>query len=185
MPQDSVVATDQPSYRTSSLITVTSAQAYDAAVPTATIPSTTSQTFLIPSNNGDKPSLLRLVPFCGSSSAPTSSTFTSPGVRVVGWSVYTKTDGSDIYVPTILADLSLTLLSSSAPSLSVDGATQYYFSTVTAGSGVPTVNLYSPGSSVSSPAVAVIDTIGHRYITLQFKANNANSPKMGSYYSFL
>ena len=185
MATDITISTDQPSYRTSGLIAVTTTQAYDAAVPVATIPSTTSQTFLIPSNNGDKPSLLRLVPFCGSSSAPTSSTFTSPGVRVIGWSVYTQTSGTDIYVPTILADLSLTLLSASVPTLTVDTVAQYYFSTVTAGSGVPTVNLYSPGSSVSSPAVAVIDTIGHRYITLQFKATNANAPKMGAYYSFL
>ena len=187
MPQDIVVATDQPAYRTTGLITVTTAQAYDAAAPVATIPSTTSQTFLIPSSAGDKPSLLRIAPFCGSSSAPTSGTFTAAGVRVVGWSVYTQAGGTDIYVPTVLADLSLTL-GSTVPTLTVDSVAQYYFNTVTVGSGVPTVNVYSPGTAAASnqnPAVAVIDTIGHRYVTLQFKATNANAPKMGAYYSFL
>jgi len=187
MPTDIVVATDKPSFLTTSLVTIASAAAYDAAKPTAAIPSTTGQTFLIPTNLGDKPSLLRLVPFCGSSAAATSANFTAAGVRVIGWSTYTQTNGTPIYVPNILADLTVTL-GSSVPTLTVNGSAQYFFNTVAAVAGVPTVNLYSPGTASAAndnAASAVIDTIGCQYVTLQFKGTNANSPTMGCFYAFL
>jgi hypothetical protein len=187
MPTDIVIATDKPEYRTSGLITIVSAAAYDAAKPTLSAPSTTSQSFLIPSNLGDKPSLLRIVPFCGSSSAATSANFTAAGVRVIGWSIVTQTTGVAVYVPAVLADLTVTL-GSSVPSLTINTATHYFFNTVTVGAGVPTVNLYSPGTASAAndnSAAAVIDTIGCQFITLQFKGTNANSPTMGAFYAFL
>jgi len=187
MPTDIVIATDKPEYRTTGLVTIVSAAAYDAAKPTAVIPSTTGQTFLIPSNLGDKPSLLRLVPFCGSSSAATSGNFTAAGVRVVGWTTYNQTDGTPIYVPTVLADLTVTL-GSSVPTLTINTVAHYFFNTVSAGGSVPTVNIYSPGTvsaANDNACSAVIDTIGQQYITLQVKGTNANSPKMGCFYAFL
>ena len=189
MPQDIVVATDKPEYRTTDLIAVTSGTAYTTTGPTTTAPSTTGQNFLIPTNLGDKPSLLRLAPFCGAAAAPTSGTFASGGLRVVGWSIYTPTSGSTLYVPTVLADLALGLTTGTVQSATVNGVAQYPFSTVTVGAGVPTVNLYSPGTASASnveSCAAVVDCIGMQFVQLQFKATaSVSTPKMGAFYSFL
>ena len=180
MPTDIVIATDKPEYRTSGLITASSGT-YDNAVPTATIPSTTSQTFLVPTNLGDKPSLLRLVPFHSANNA------TTPSVRVIGWTTYVQTSGTPIYVPTLLADLACAYnaTAGSIPSLSVNGTTQYFFHAITVGTGVPTVNVYSPGTSASAgtpSASVVIDTIGVQYVTFQFESSTGT---MGAFYAFL
>ena len=180
MPTDIVIATDKPEYRTSGLITASSGT-YDASVPTATIPSTTSQTFLVPTNLGDKPSLLRLVPFHSANNA------TTPSVRVIGWTTYVQTSGTPIYVPTLLADLACAYnaTSGSIPSLSVNGTTQYFFHAITVGSGVPTVNIYTPGTAAAAgtpPAGVVIDTIGVQYVTFQFESSTGT---MGAFYAFL
>ena len=180
MPMDIVIATDKPEYRTSGLITASSGT-YDNAVPTATLPSTTGQTFLVPTNLGDKPSLLRLVPFHSANNA------TTPSVRVIGWTTYVQTNGTPIYVPTLLADLACAYnaTSGSIPSLSVNSTTQYFFHAITVGTGVPTVNVYSPGTSAAAgtpPAGVVIDTIGVQYVTLQFESSTGT---MGCFYAFL
>lgn len=189
MPQDIVVATDKPQYLTTGLIAVTSGTAYTTTEPTATAPTTTGQNFLIPTNLGDKPSLLRLAPFCGAAAAPTSATFASGGLRVVGWSIYTQTDGTAFYVPNVLADLALGLTTGTVQTEPVNGVAQYPFSTVTVGAGVPNVNLYSPGTASGSnveSCAAVIDTIGMQFIQLQFKATaSVSTPKMGAFYSFI
>ena len=187
MPTDITISTDKPTFLTTDIRAITSGAAYDAAKPTATAPATASQTFLIPSNLGDKPSLLRLVPFCGSSVAPTSVSFTGAGVRVIGWTAYNQVNGVQVYVPTVLADLTVTL-GSAVPTLTVNGTAHYFFNTVAVVAGVPTVNVYSPGTAASgndNSASAVIDTIGCQYVTLQFKGTNANSPAMGCFYAFL
>lgn len=180
MPQDIIIATDKPSYGTSGLITASSGT-YDNAVPTATIPSTTGQTFLVPTSLGDKPSLLRLVPFHSANNA------TTPSVRAIGWTTYYQTSGTPIYVPTLLADLACAYnaTSGSIPSLSVDSTTRYFFHAITVGSGVPTVNVYSPGTGAAAgtpPAGVVIDTIGMQYITLQFESSTGT---MGAFYTFI
>jgi hypothetical protein len=180
MPTDIVIATDKPEYRTTGMITASSGT-YDVAVPTATIPSTTSQTFLIPSNLGDKPSLMRLVPFHSANNA------TTPSFRVIGWTTYVQTNGTPIYLPTLLADCACAYngTGGSIPSLSVNGVTQYFFHAITVGTGVPTVNIYSPGTSAAAgtpPAGVVIDTIGMQYITIQFESSTGT---MGCYYAAL
>ena len=180
MPQDIIVATDKPQYLTSGLITASSGT-YDNAVPTATIPSTTSQTFLVPTNLGDKPSLLRIVPFHSANNA------TTPSVRVIGWTTYVQTNGTPVYVPSLLADLACAYnaTSGSIPSLSVNSTTQYFFHAITVGTGVPTVNVYSPGTTAAAgtpPAGVVIDTIGVQYVTFQFESSTGT---MGAFYSFL
>ena len=186
MPQDITIATDKPSYSTTGLIAVTSGTAYSTIEPNAAAPTTTGQNFLIATNLGDKPSLLRLAPFCGAAVAPTSATFASGGLRVIGWSIYTQTDGTAFYVPQVLADLALGLTTGTVQFESVNGVAQYPFSVVTAGSGVPTVNLYSPGASNVEPCAAVIDCIGMQFIQLQFKATaSVSTPKMGAFHSFL
>ena len=189
MPQDIVVATDKPEYRTTGLITVVSGTAYTTTEPIGSAPTTTGQNFLIPTNLGDKPSLLRIAPFCGAAAAPTSTTFASGGLRVVGWSIYTQTGGTAFYVPTVLADLALGLTTGTVQTELVNGVAQYPFSTVTVGAGVPTVNLYSPGTASASnveSCAAVVDCIGMQFIQLQFKATaSVSTPTMGAFYSFL
>jgi hypothetical protein len=180
MPTDIVVATDKPNYLTTGLVTASSAT-YDTSVPTATIPSTTGQTFLVPTNLGDKPSLLRLIPFHSANNA------TTPGFRVIGWSTYTQTSGTPVYIPTLLADCacSYNATSGSIPSLSVNSTTQYFFHAVTVGAGVPTVNIYSPGTAAAAgtpPAGVVIDTIGMQYITIQVESSTGT---MGCFYAFI
>jgi hypothetical protein len=186
MATDITISTDKPSYSTTGLIAVTSGTAYSLIEPIAAAPTTTGQNFLIPTNLGDKPSLLRLAPFCGAAAAPTSTTFASGGIRVVGWSIYTQTDGTAFYVPQVLADLALGLTTGTVSTENVNGVAQYPFSTVTVGVGVPTVNLYSPGASNVEPCAAVIDCIGMQFIQLQFKATaSVSTPKMGVFHSFL
>ena len=189
MPQDITISTDKPSYSTTGLIAVTSATAYTTTEPTATAPTTTGQDFLISTNLGDKPSLLRIAPFCGAAVAPTSGTFASGGLRVIGWSIYTQTNGTAFYVPQVLVDLALGLTTGTVQTELVNGVAQYPFSTITAGSGVPTVNLYSPGTASASnvePCAVVIDCIGMQFIQLQFKATaTVLTPKMGAFHSFL
>jgi hypothetical protein len=189
MPQDITIATEKPSYSTTGLIAVTSATAYTTTEPTATAPTTTGQDFLISTNLGDKPSLLRIAPFCGAAVAPTSGTFASGGLRVIGWSIYTQTNGTAFYVPQVLVDLALGLTTGTVQTELVNGVAQYPFSTITAGSGVPTVNLYSPGTASASnvePCAVVIDCIGMQFIQLQFKATaTVSTPKMGAFHSFL
>jgi hypothetical protein len=180
MPTDIIIATDKPNYLTTNLVTASSGT-YDTAVPTATLPSTTGQTFLVPTNLGDKPSLLRLVPFHSSSSAAT------PGFRVIGWTTYVQTSGTPIYVPTMLADCacSYNATGPSIPSLSVNGVTQHFFHQITVGTGVPTVNIYSPGTAAAAgtpPAGVVLDTIGVQYVTVQFESSTGT---MGCFYAFL
>jgi hypothetical protein len=189
MPQDIIIATDKPSYGTTGLIAVTSGTAYTTTEPTTTAPSTTGQNVLLTTNLGDKPSLVRIQPFCGAAVAPTSATFASGGLRVIGWSIYYQTSGTAIYVPNVLADLTLGLTTGTVQSETVNGTVQYPFSTCTVGAGVPTVNLYSPGTAAAAnvePCGAVIDTIGMQYIQLQFKATaSVSTPTMGAFYAFI
>jgi hypothetical protein len=189
MPTDIIFATDKPSYGTTNLIAVTSGTAYTTTEPTTTAPSTTGQNFLIPTNLGDKPSLLRLAPFCGAAVAPTAATFASPAMRVVGWSIYTQTSGTAIYVPTVLADITLGLTTGTVQTESVNGVAQYPFSVATVGAGVPTVNVYSPGTAAAAnvePCAVLVDTVGLQYIQLQFKATaSVSSPTMGCFYAFI
>jgi hypothetical protein len=180
MATDMIIATDKPAYLTTGLVTASSGT-YDTSVPTATIPSTTGQTFLVPTNLGDKPSLLRLTPFHSANNA------TTPGFRVIGWTTYTQTSGTPVYIPTLLADCacSYNATSGSIPSLSVNSTTQHFFHAISVGAGVPTVNVYSPGTAAAAgtpPASVVIDTIGMQYITIQVESSTGT---MGCFYAFI
>ena len=182
---NAIIATNQPTFLGVGPISLTSAQAYDAAVATTTAPSTTSQSALILSPGNDYPSLLRLTPFAG------ANNYTAVGVRVVGWNTYLQTSGTKIYVPTVLADLTMgyTGTAGNVPFISVDGTNAFFFSSVTVGTGVPTVNVYSPATAAIGNvqhAHAVVDTIGSQFVTLQFKATvGAGSPTMGAFYTFI
>jgi hypothetical protein len=180
MATDIVIATQKPIYLTTGMVTASSGT-YDAAVPTATAPANTTQGVLIPTGLGDQPSLMRLVPFHSANNA------TTPGFRVIGWTQYTQTSGTPIYVPTLLADVACAYNATggSIPSLSVNGTTVYFFHGATVSSGVPTVNVYSPGTAAAAgtpPAAIVIDTIGLQQITVQFESSTGT---MGCFYHFL
>lgn len=175
----SIISTAQPSFRTTGLITLTSAQAYDAASPTATKPSTTSQSALLYDIGTNYPSLLRLTPIAS------RNDLTSVGMRVVGWNAYLQTDGTKVYVPTVLADVTLGYTSGTVASLSIDSVTTYFFSSATIGSGVPTVNAYSPATAATTnvqPASVIVDAVGSQLVTLQFKATGT-TPKMGAFWA--
>lgn len=166
-------------------LSLTSGAAYDGAVITATAPSTTGASGLVLSPGTDYPSLLRVTPYAG------GNNYTSVGLRVVGWNVYIEASGANIgrkvYIPTVLADLTLGYTSGTVPSLSIDGATAYFFSSVTVGVGVPSVNAYSPATATTGNvqhAHAVVDVIGSQFVTLQFKATGT-TPTMGAFYSFI
>lgn len=178
---NAIIATGQNPFSEIGPISLTSAQAYDAAVATTTAPSTTSQSALILSPGTDYPSLLRITPFAG------ANNYTAVGVRVVGWNWYNQTTNTKIYVPTVLADLTMGYTSGTVDSEAVDGNTVFFFSSVTAGAGVPTVNLYSPATAASTNvqyAHAVVDIIGSQFVTLQFKATGT-TPTMGAFYTFI
>ena len=98
-----------------------------------------------------------------------------------------KTNGTPVYIPSLLADLACAYnaTSGSIPSLSVNGTTQHFFHAITVGTGVPTVNVYSPGTAAAAgtpPAGVVIDTIGVQYVTFQFESSTGT---MGAFYAFL
>lgn len=178
---NAIIATGQNPFSEIGPISLVSAQAYDAAVATTTAPSTTGQSALILSPGTDYPSLLRITPFAG------ANNYTAVGVRVVGWNWYNQTSNTKIYVPTVLADLTMGYTSGTVDSESVDGTTVFFFSSVTVGSGVPTVNVYSPATAASANvqyAHAVVDTIGSQFVTLQFKATGT-TPTMGAFYTFI
>jgi hypothetical protein len=108
-------------------------------------------------------------------------------VRVIGWTTYVQTNGTPIYVPTLLADLACAYnaTSGSIPSLSVNSVTQHFFHQITVGTGVPTVNIYTPGTVAAAgtpPASVVIDTIGCQYVTIQFESSTGT---MGCFYAFI
>lgn len=182
MPTDFVFATDQPNLSFTGLKAVTAAAAYDAAVPTLTAPAATTQGHLVsPTSFGNKASLIHVIPVATGGSAPTSSNFTGAGVRIVGWHEYVQANGTAVYVPKILADITLAFPASGTASLSVDGTTTYWFNTATIVTGVPVVSVYSPGTASASnvqPASVLIDIVGCRYVTAQYKATTV--PTTGS-----
>ena len=171
-------ATGQAAYNFSGLITVTSAQAYDAASPTATKPSTTSQSALLYDLGQNYPNLIKIVP------SASANNFTSVGMRVVGWSPYSATTGSNPWIPTVLADVTLSYTSGTVASLSIDGVTNHFFSSATVAASVPTVNIYTPATAAGAnvePASVIIDCVGSLLIQVQFKATGT-TPKMGAFW---
>lgn len=160
-----------------------STNAYPNSLPTATKPTSTGQTAVLyesGTNNPSAPSLLKIVPYSAANNT------SSPTLRVIGWTAYMQTAGAsagtNIWVPTLLADLTLAYnaTSGSIPSVDIDGSgvVRYFFSSITVATGVPTVNLYSPGTAAAAgtpPAHAIIDTVGAQLVTVQVKNNSTHT----------
>ena len=173
-----VPATTQASYNFSGLISLTSAQAYDAASPTITKPSTTSQSALLYDIGTNYPNLIKIVP------STSANNFTAVGMRVIGWSLYSATTGSNPYIPTVLADVTLGYTSGTVASLSVNGVSNFFFSSATVAASAPTVNIYTPATAAGAnvePASVIIDCVGSALIQVQFKATGT-TPKMGAFW---
>jgi hypothetical protein len=190
MPTDIIVATDQPTLSLSSARAISSGGAYDTTAPTASAPSTTSTTaLLVGSISGNKPSLMHVIPVAiNASTAPSSSNMTGSCVRIVGWQEYVQAAGTTVYIPKILAEVQMTF-PATAQTLAVDGTNTYWFQTAAALSLAPAPAIYTPGTAAGTntqPAGFVVDTIGCRWVTAQFKATTAPaSTSMAVFYAVL
>ena len=164
----SFLSTPQPNLSKAET-TGNSVSAYPTAIPTITAPSTAGATMLLYNSTTEQPNLLLIAPYSAVNNA------TSPGVRIIGWRSYVQS-ANTLYFPTVLADLTLTY-STNLSAVSIDGVNRHFFYAITSASGVPTVNVYSPGSTVSAlsnpPACALIDTVGSQIITAQFKGSGS------------
>ncbi len=134
--------------------------------------------------SGTNPSLLYVTPFLVSA----TTAQTSIGMRLIGWRKYLEEAGTTFwYVPTVLADLTLTFTSGTVPNYTIDGTANIRtFSGITQGAGTPTGNLYSPATAAASnvePAYALIDLAGAQYVTAQF--TSSGTPNMGAFWSTL
>jgi len=170
----SFISTEQPQ-NAKALVTIDSTS-YPAASPTLTQPASSGQSFVVYGKGTVYPNVLKVVPFHQLNNA------TSLGIRVIGWNRYQDTGGL-LWVPTLLADVTPVYNSSNIPSVAIDGTTSYFFSNLTVGGGVPTVNLYTPGTSAGSgtpPAHFVVDTIGSEIVMFQFKSSGSSG--MGAFW---
>jgi len=190
MPQDIIVATDQPNLAFSSARAISSGGAYDTTAPTTSAPSTTGVTaLLVGTVSGNKPSLMHVIPVAiNGSTALSSSNMTGSCVRIVGWQEYIQASGTTVYIPKILAEVQMTF-PSTAQTLAVDGVNTYWFQTAAALSLAPAPAIYTPGTAAGTntqPAGFVVDTIGCRWVTAQFKATTAPaSTSMAVFYAVL
>ena len=141
---------------------------YASIAPTATKPSTG----IILDNSLDFPSLLRVIPFCDSSTVRTGV-----GMRVVGWNRLVLASGQ-YWFSSVLADFTLTYTSVAVPNISIDTVGHFFYSGVTQVSGTPTANLYSPATAAGTNvevASVLVDCVGSALVQLQFKASGGSA----------
>lgn len=168
---------------------------YTAGVPATYNPALAVLTQTAPSTNllfdassasvgGQNPSLLFVMPFL----VAATTAQTGIGVRLLGWRKYLQaTDNTFWYLPTVLADLTLTFTSGTVPNYTIEGvADTRTFSGITQVSGTPNAYLFSPATAAPAnvePAYAMIDVSGSQFVTAQFKSSG--SPGMGVFWSTL
>lgn len=183
-----VINTAQENFRKVTVATVpTTYTAVQAVLLNAAPTSTTGSALLWDINtasvSGTNPSLLYVMPFLVSA----TSAQTSIGMRLLGWRKYLDAAGTSFwYMPTVLADFTLTFTSGTVPNYTIDVANTRTFSGITQVSGTPAANLYSPATAVASnvePAYAMVDVAGASYVTAQFKSSG--TPDMGTFWANL
>lgn len=114
----------------------------------------------------EAPSLIRVIP------AFTSSSATSTGFRVVGWSMYYVNGTNDIWVPTVLAECSTTITTATTkPTVTVGGTAYYTHAVITPATTTPSPNVYQGAAGDTSPASILVDTVGSQLVQLVFKAS--------------
>jgi hypothetical protein len=183
-----VINTAQENFRKVTVATVPATYTAAQAVLLNAAPTSTTGTALLwdintPSVSGTNPSLLYVMPFLVSA----TTAQTSIGMRLLGWRKYLDAAGTSFwYMPTVLADFTLTFTSGTVPNYTIDVANTRTFSGITQVSGTPAANLYSPATAVASnvePAYAMIDVAGSSYVTAQFKSSG--TPDMGTFWANL
>jgi len=160
-----IISTAQPNLQRLALASASAS--YASIAPTATKPTTG----VVYDLNTGYPSLIRIVPFCDSSTVRTSV-----GMRVVGWSRLVLASGQ-YWFSSVLADFTLSY-ATSVPSLTIDTVGHFFYSGVTQVAGSPTANLYSPLTALSSNnelASVVVDCVGSTLVQLQFKASGGSA----------
>jgi hypothetical protein len=133
--------------------------------------------------NAISPSLMRVLPYSAATSIGAAT-----GMRLVGWNIrIDSSTGNTTYVPTVLADFSLSFTTGTVPTWSMDGATQRPFAVIAQVAGTPAGNLYSPGTAAATnvePASAMVDIAGSQMVTVQFRAASG-TPTMGVFVTTL
>lgn len=159
-------ATQQPRLN---FLTPVAASASYSALTTIQAKPTTGIVF---EANAEAPSLLRVIPMFSNNTA------TGTGLRVVGWSMYYVDGTTDIWVPTVLAELTTTITTAATkPTITIGTTTYYPHAKIEAtASSTPAPNLYSMGTvaTETTPASALIDTIGSQLVQVVFKASTGN-----------
>jgi len=179
------ITTAQNNFRKVTAASVASTYTAANAVLTQTAPSTGLLfDYTSAAVNGQNASLLYVFPFLVSA----TTAQTSIGMRLLGWRKYLQTSDSTFwYLPTVLADFTLTFTSGTVPHYTVDGtANPRTFSGITQVAGTPAANIYSPATPAASnvePAYAMLDLAGSQYVTAQFKSSG--TPDMGCFWSTL
>ena len=161
-----IISTTQPNLQRLSLASASAS--YATIAPTATKPTTG----VIYDLNTGYPSLLRVIPFCDSSTVRTGV-----GMRVVGWSRLVLASGQ-YWFSSVLADFALTYTSGTVPNITIDTVGHFLYSGVTQVSGTPTANLYSPATAAAAnveAASVLVDCVGSTLVQLQFKASGGSA----------
>ena len=183
-----VINTAQENFRKVTVATVPATYTAAQAVLLNAAPTSTTGTALLwdintASVSGTNPSLLYVMPFLVSA----TTAQTSIGMRLLGWRKYLDVAGTSFwFMPTVLADFTLTFTSGTVPNYTLDVANTRTFSGITQVAGTPAVNLYSPATAVASnvePAYAMVDVAGASYVTAQFKSSG--TPNMGTFWANL
>jgi len=183
-----VINTAQENFRKVTVATVPATYTAAQAVLLNAAPTSTTGTALLwdintASVSGTNPSLLYVMPFLVSA----TTAQTSIGMRLLGWRKYLDAAGTSFwYMPTVLADFTLTFTSGTVPNYTLDVANTRTFSGITQVAGTPAANLYSPATALASnvePAYAMVDVAGASYVTAQFKSSG--TPDMGTFWANL
>lgn len=155
------------------LTTASVPSAFPATVPTSTAP--TAGVLGLAYQIGNRQ--IQLTPFV------TTATGASHAMRLVGWSIYTATSGTNFYIPTLLANVTLATFQTA---VSIEGTNDFNgFATITDASTTnPTLSvkpdIYSPGTASAGPASLIVNTTGVQLLQVQFSSTLA--PTMGVLY---
>ena len=174
------ISTGQNDFRRISVASVPATYAAAGAVLTTTKPSSgVLIDWQASADTNRNASLLRLMPWSSTNTA------TGVGMRLLGWSIFRETIGANTWwIPTVLADFTLTYTSGTVPQYVIDTQATSTFSGIVQVAGTPTANLYRPATASAAnvePCAALIDTTGCQMVTAQFKSSG--TPTMGVFYT--
>lgn len=166
-----IIATQQREYQNVALTAIPASFTTGAGISTASTTKPTARVVYDASSNNEMTSLIKFVPYISVNNA------TSVGLRFLGWNGYVNTDGTTLWVPTVIGRFDLEYTSGSVPSVTINGATRFLFARITntSNNGIPTasVNLYGAFSAATAnvePCAAVLDVVGSQIVTVQMQA---------------